>query len=198
MKRFFSKGFKAPSARRVASVGIYLAAALIIAVVENLLPPVIPVLPYVKLGLSNAVVLLCIAALGVKEGFIVAIAKCALAAVFSGNIASLLWSLPSAVAACALMSALCKTKIFSVCAVSAAGGMSHNLVQILVASIVVGKSVFVYLPYMLAAGGIAGFLTGFIAQIIFIRLDFKTIHPSLMATEYKRAAADENQNKTMV
>ena len=47
---------------------------------------------------------------------------------------------------------------------SVTGGMLHNFTQILVATIVVGKSVFFYLPYMLLAGGVAGLVTGVICH----------------------------------
>ena len=38
--------------------------------------------------------------------------------------------------------------------------MTHNLVQILVAAVIIGDSVFLYLPYMLVLGGLAGLFTG--------------------------------------
>lgn len=44
--------------------------------------------------------------------------------------------------------------------------MAHNLVQICVASLIVGKSVFVYLPYMMLAGAIAGIVTGLLCYFI--------------------------------
>ena len=48
------------SAKRVASLGILLAAASIVFIIESLVPPLIPIAPYVKLGLANVFVLLVI------------------------------------------------------------------------------------------------------------------------------------------
>lgn len=146
--------------KKVALSGILLAFALILSLLENMLPPIVPALPYAKIGLGNIVLLACFFLVGVGEGYIVLVLKCVLAALFSGNMSMLIWSLPAALTAYTAMVLLAKTKLFSVTGLSMAGGMLHNLMQILVATLVVGTSVFYYLPYMLLAGGIAGFVTG--------------------------------------
>ena len=97
---------------------------------------------------------------GAGEGFVVLLLKCLLAAVFSGNFAALAWSVPASLAAYAVMIAMCKARIFSITAVSAAGGMVHNAVQIAVGVAAAGAAVAVYLPYMLLAGAVAGVVTG--------------------------------------
>ena len=43
--------------RRIALSGLFLALALIVSLVESLIPPVVPALPYAKLGLGNVVLL---------------------------------------------------------------------------------------------------------------------------------------------
>lgn len=154
------------SAKRVATAGIFLALALIVSLIENMLPPIIPALPYAKIGLGNVVLLACFLTLGVWEGYIVLALRCLLNAVFAGNIASMAWSLPSAIVAYTLMVLLFKTRFFSVCGVSVVGGIAHNLVQILVSMALAGKSVVVYLPYMALAGALAGLVTGIVCYFI--------------------------------
>lgn len=146
--------------RKIARSALLLAASLIISLIENALPPLVPVLPYAKLGLSNVVLLACFLTVGFKEGFLVLILRCLLNAVFSGNYSALLWSVPAALASYILMAFMIRLKIFSVAATSAAGGMTHNLTQILVAAVIIGDSVFLYLPYMLVIGFAAGLFTG--------------------------------------
>lgn len=146
--------------RKIARCALMLAASLIISLIENMLPPLVPVLPYAKLGLSNVVLLACFLTVGFKEGFLVLILRCLLNAVFSGNYSALLWSVPSSLASYILMAFMIRLKIFSVAATSATGGMTHNLTQILVAAAIIGDSVFLYLPYMLVLGGLAGLFTG--------------------------------------
>ncbi len=141
-----------------------LALALIVSLVESYIPPIVPMLPYAKIGLGNVVLLACFLLVGVFEGYAVLLLKCLLSAVFAGNFSMLIWSLPSALVAYTAMVLLSKTKIFSTTGLSIAGGMLHNFTQILVATIVVGTSVFFYLPYMLLAGGIAGLVTGIVCH----------------------------------
>lgn len=152
------------NAKRVALSGIMLALALIVALLESMIPPIVPMLPYAKLGLTNVVLLACFLLVGMWEGYVVLVIKCVLSAVYAGNMAMLLWSLPSALVAYTAMVLLHRTKLFSVTGLSVTGGMLHNFTQILVATIVVGKSVFFYLPYMLLAGGVAGLVTGVICH----------------------------------
>lgn len=152
--------------RKIALSGLFLALALIVSLVENLIPPVVPALPYAKLGLGNVVLLACFLLVGVGEGCVVLVLKCVFAALFAGNISMLIWSLPSACAAYAVMVLLSRTRAFSVTGLSVAGGMIHNAMQIAVAVGVVGASVAAYLPYMVLAGGIAGLVTGLICHFV--------------------------------
>ncbi len=165
--------------RRVALCGLFLALALIVSLIESYIPPIIPALPYAKIGLGNVVLLACFLLLGVWEGYIVLVLRCLLSAVFAANMASLIWSLPSALVAYTLMVLLFKTRFFSTCGLSVVGGMSHNLMQICIASIVVSNGVFAYLPYMMLAGALAGFVTGILCHFIVaalagrLKVDFK-------------------------
>lgn len=145
---------------KTARSGLFLALALIVSLLEGLIPPLVPVLPYAKLGLGNVVLLACFLVTGTGAGYVVLILKCLLSAVFAGNFSMLVWSLPSALAAYTAMTLLYRTKLFSVAGLSVLGGMIHNAVQILVALFVVAETVVVYLPYMLVAGGLAGLVTG--------------------------------------
>lgn len=154
------------TAKRVAVDATFLALALIVSLIESMIPPIVPVLPYAKIGIGNVVLLACFLLVGTLDGYVVLVLRCLLNAVFSANMASLAWSLPSALAAYLVMTLLYKTKLFSVCGVSVVGGIVHNLMQICVASLIVGKSVFVYLPYMMLAGSIAGIVTGLVCYFI--------------------------------
>lgn len=154
------------TAKRVAVDATFLALALIVSLIESMIPPIVPALPYAKIGIGNVVLLACFLLVGTLDGYVVLVLRCLLNAVFSANMASIAWSLPSALAAYLVMTLLYKTKLFSVCGVSVVGGIVHNLMQICVASLIVGKSVFVYLPYMMLAGSIAGNITGLVCYFI--------------------------------
>lgn len=152
--------------KKIALSGLFLALALIVSLLESLLPPIVPALPYAKLGLGNVVLLMCFVLVGVREGYCVLLLRCLLAAVFAGNFSSLMWSVPAALAAYTAMYLLYKTRLFSTVALSAVGGMVHNAVQMAVGVGVAGSAVAVYLPYMLVAGGVAGVATGIVCHFV--------------------------------
>ncbi len=160
---------------RVAKLGLLLAVTLILALVENMLPPVIPVLPYAKVGFSNLAILAVLLLFGVREGYLILSLKCLLVAVFSGNYVALLWSVPAGFISFSVMVALRYCKIFSITGISAAGGITHNFVQIVVASIVVGKSVFFYLPYMILAGSVAGVFIWICCHLLIVSIQKTSI-----------------------
>ena len=163
-RKTFKEIVKTNGAKRVALSGVMLALALIVSLIENMIPPIVPMLPYAKLGLTNVVLLACFMLVGVWEGYVVLLLKCLLSAVYAGNMSMLIWSLPSALVAYTIMVLLSKTKLFSVTGLSVVGGMLHNFTQIVVATLLLGTSVFFYLPYMLLAGGVAGLVTGVICH----------------------------------
>lgn len=146
--------------REIARLAVFLAFALILSLLENMLPPIVPVLPYAKIGLSNIVVFGVFIIADVKQGLVVLVLKCVLAALFSGNIGMLMYSLPAAAVSYTAIILLYKTKFFGIPALSAAGGILHNLTQLAVAAAIIGPGVFIYFPYLLLAGAAAGLATG--------------------------------------
>lgn len=181
--------------KKIVLSGLFLALALIVSLIESLIPPLIPVLPYAKIGLGNIILLACFLTVGVAEGYIVLALRCLLNAVFAANMAMMIWSLPSALVAYTVMILLYKTKKFSVLGVSVAGGMLHNFVQICVASIVVGQSVFAYLPYMLLAGGLAGICTGllcFAALKVVERIKSRNVSGEEIEKEIEAGDSEKN------
>ena len=69
------------------------------------------------------------------------------------------------------MSLLKRTDKFSIIAVSAAGGVAHNIGQILVAMIVLNtRAIALYLPILWISGIISGILIGVIGGIVVNRV----------------------------
>lgn len=157
--------------KKITKIALVLAIALIVSLVENILPPLVPVLPFAKLGLTNVVLLFAILIIGVPEGFLILILKCLFMAIFSANFSALIWSFPAGIVAYIVMTLMKYSKIFSITGISAAGGIIHNVMQILIAIAILGNSVVFYLPYMILAGGVAGLVTGIICQLLYISIE---------------------------
>lgn len=88
-----------------------------------------------------------------------------------GNYFSILYSLAGGLLSLAVMALLKKAGDFSVMGISMAGGVSHNVGQLVVAMLVVETvSVSYYLPVLLVAGLVTGFLIGVAAGEMLKRL----------------------------
>lgn len=88
-----------------------------------------------------------------------------------GNYFSILYSLAGGLLSLVVMALLKKMGDFSVMGISMAGGVSHNVGQLVVAMLVVETfSVGYYLPVLLVAGLVTGFLIGVAAGEMLKRL----------------------------
>ena len=151
---------------RIAACGVLTALALIFSYIEFLVPLPIAI-PGIKLGLANIVCLVCLYALGEKHAFLINVTRIALAALLFGSVFSALYALAGGVVSFAVMALLKRTKSFSVCGVSMAGGVFHNLAQHAVAGLLVESAqVFYYFPVLLLSGMATGIGIGILATLI--------------------------------
>lgn len=156
--------------RNTAYLGMFLALALICSYVESLIPFSFGI-PGVKLGLANIVVVLLLYTMGAKEAICISILRIILAGFLFGNPFSILYGLSGGILSFFAMYLLKRTKKLKVVTVSAAGGISHNIGQIIMASLVVENiNMLYYLPVLLVAGFLTGFLIGIVSQEIILRI----------------------------
>ncbi len=155
------------TAKKAAQTAVLLAVALILGFLENLLPPVFPMLPYAKIGLGNAAVLLALIWLGVPYAAVVLVLKCVIIGLFSGAPTMILYSLGGGVLSFVVMLLLLKVGANGVPAVSAAGGLMHNVGQVLVAMTITGTvEIAVLLVYLALFGLVAGAVIGVIVYFV--------------------------------
>ena len=84
-----------------------------------------------------------------------------------GSMAALVYSLAGGILSFVVMLILSRIKGFSVIAVSVAGGVSHNIGQLIAAALVVENlNLLFYFPVLLAAGVITGLLIGIAVKAI--------------------------------
>lgn len=149
---------------------MFLAFALILGYVEMLIPISFGI-PGMKLGLANLAVLLALYRFGIKEAFLIDILRIVLSGFLFGNLYGILYSLAGGILSFLIMTLAKKTGRFGMSGVSMAGGVFHNIGQLAVAALVVEtKGIFYYLPPLLVAGVITGFLIGMLAQQIWNRI----------------------------
>ncbi len=151
-------------AKKTAYYGIFAALAILMGYVEAVLPMPVPI-PGVKIGLSNIVVVLCMYVMGKKEAFYISIVRVVISALLFRGFVGLWYSLAGAFLSYAAMVFVYRFKDASIIGVSVAGGVFHNIGQIIVACIILGRNVVLYLiPVLMVSGVAAGFAIGLVSK----------------------------------
>ena len=155
---------------KVAYFGVFTALALIFSYVESLIPFHIGI-PGVKLGLANLIVVVALYKMGTEEAYALSVARIVLSGFLFANLFSIIYSLAGGMLSLTVMVFLKKKGWFSVYGVSLAGGVMHNVGQLLIAMLIVETfSVSYYLPVLLVAGVITGLVIGILAEAMLKRL----------------------------
>lgn len=155
---------------KVAYFGVFTALALIFSYVETLLPIQFGI-PGVKLGLANLIIVIALYRMKLSEAYLLSIVRVLLAGFIFGNYFSIIYSLAGGILSLTVMALLRKKGGFSVIGVSIAGGVFHNIGQLIVASVIVETfSVMYYVPVLLIAGLVTGLLIGIASDGMLKRL----------------------------
>lgn len=148
-------------------LGLFTALAMILSYVEALLPPIWSAVPGIKIGLPNIIIIFLLYRFSLKHAAVVSLVRILLSALLFGNAVSLLYSLGGAFLSIIIMAFLKKTGYFSMVGVSVAGGVFHNVGQILVAMLVLSTAEIGYYIIILAVTGtIAGVLVGILGSLV--------------------------------
>ncbi len=161
--------------KKVALSGILISLAMIFSYIESLLPLSISI-PGVKLGVANIVIVIAMYTVGNKIAFTVNVMRViAVGLLFSGAF-GILYSMSGCVLSFVIMAILKRSDKFSIVGVSMAGGVLHNIGQLLMAAFLVSSTaVFAYLPVLLLSGIATGLAIGFLSREVVRRgkFDFK-------------------------
>ena len=149
--------------RQLVTLSVLISVAMILSYIESLIPAFVAI-PGVKMGLSNIATIFALYALGWPFAICVSIVRVLLSALLFGNVVSLIYSLSGAAFALAVMILLKRLDKFSSIGVSVAGGVCHNIGQVIAACIVMETTaIAVYIIPLLVSGTIAGVVIGIIS-----------------------------------
>lgn len=156
--------------KRAAFCGMFLALALVAGYVEQMIPITLGI-PGVKLGLANIVTMVLLYTAGLRITAGITSIRILLAGILFGTGFSIVYSAAGAVLSLLIMVILKHTKKFSYIGVSVAGGIFHNVGQILVAVFVLEtKALVYYLPVLILSGLAAGIVVGMLSGLLLQRL----------------------------
>lgn len=154
----------------VALYGMLISIALVASYIESIIPIPYPVYG-MKIGLANIIIVWVLYSLGAKAAAIISFARVLIAGFLFGNFYSIIFSLVGAGLSLGIMFVLKKTKKFSIVGVSIAGGVTHNLGQIIVAAVVLENIRITYVfPILMVSGVIAGIAIGILGGILFRKI----------------------------
>lgn len=162
------KATRSSKTERMVFTGLLFATALVLAVIEGMLPPLPIPVPGVKFGLSNIAVMYALFFLGKKEAYLIVFLKAFFVFITRGAVAAGLSFAGGvlSVTVMLLLIVLYREKI-SYLVLSIFGAICHNLGQLLViVFLYTGINMLVYLPVLLVSGVIAGIVTATLLRFV--------------------------------
>lgn len=152
---------------------MFIALAMIFSYVESQIPPFFTV-PGMKLGLTNVVVLVALYKCGNGSAMAINILRIILVSLLFGGIAAMVYSLAGGMLSTVVMILMKMTGKFRPVTVSAAGGIFHNVGQIIVAMLMLNATGIIwYLAILWFTGLVTGILIGLLGDILLKRLPDK-------------------------
>ena len=152
--------------KRIATAAILATLALMFSYVEAMIPLSVT-MPGVKLGVANLVVLIALYKLDFRYAFAINLGRIVIGGLLFSGVFGMIYSLAGGMLSLLVMWLLKKTDLFSVVGVSMAGGVAHNIGQLLVASALVSDlRMFIYLPVLMFSGIASGIIIGILCHFV--------------------------------
>lgn len=166
--------------KKLTTIAMLSALALALSWLESMIP-FQPGLPGVKLGLANLVIAFALYRLDSRSALLINVVRILLAGLlFSGPFGTL-YSMAGGAASLAGMAGLMvwnrrrsingRSILFSILGISMAGGVFHNLGQLVIAIVFVSSlNLIYYFPVMILSGIVTGLVNGAIARLLLQKL----------------------------
>lgn len=157
--------------KKITLMALFTSLTLLLAAVERFIPPIVPEIPGIRMGLPNIIIITIIYRFGLEDAIIVSLARMLIATMVFGDVQRLLYSFVGAALSLAVMGILKKIDFLSIVGVSVAGAIMHNLGQTLVA-IWLWKTpqLGYYMILLTVAGTVSGIFIGLCGALLHKRL----------------------------
>ena len=155
--------------KKVMRLSMLISLSVVISIIESYIPILNSVVPGLRLGLSNIIIIFVLYKYGFKDSLYVSIVRVFLVGLLRTGIFSIsfFFSISGALFSIIFMYLFKKIKIFSVVGVSIVGSITHSIGQILIAIFMLkNENIIYYLPYLLAFSIPTGVITGVISNKI--------------------------------
>jgi len=153
--------------KKITYLGVLLCLAVIINLIESLIPSII--VPGARLGFSNIIIMVILYKYEFKDSVIVLILRILLVGIFRGTLLNypFYMSLFGGLSSIIVMKTLKSLKIFTEIGVSVCGAVMHTIAQICVAIVMFEtKEIASFLPYLLIVSLVTGVIVGMVCKKI--------------------------------
>ena len=176
---------KQSSTKKVAFLGLSASLALLLSYVEFLLPPLYAAVPGIKIGLPNVIILCVLYCMSTKAAACVSFVRLCVSSLLFGNPVMFAYSAAGAILSLLMMIILKKTDKLSCVGVSVAGGVAHNLGQILIAVFLLNTpQIAYYMVVLTVTGTISGVFVGLLGAYLVKRLSKRFIRQIKFRNRY--------------
>ncbi len=162
----FNEKSKLTVSKKIVITAFLVAVGTVLQIVEGMLN--VFAIPGGKIGIANIVSLIDMFVIGSGNALLVSVLRAFLGSILYGGVSTIPYSVCSATVS---VMAMCGAKRMfypklSIIGISIIGAFFHNLMQILVATVVFKSlSLFYYFPVLTIIGTIGGILTGYVSQL---------------------------------
>ncbi|MFD1318193.1 Gx transporter family protein [Loigolactobacillus zhaoyuanensis] len=181
-----------PKIQKYVFIALLVAQGVVIGLLERMIPFPFAFAPGAKLGLANLITIVALFTMSFSDSFLLLWMRLILTALLGGTLSTFLYSAGGALLSyfgMLLIKQLGPNRV-SIIGISAAGGVLHNVGQLLVASFIAQSwTVMLYLPILSFIGILAGSAIGIAANYLFehVRtLNYLRTNYSQIQTQKKR------------
>lgn len=155
--------------KKVVRLSMLISLSVVISIIESYIPIFNNIVPGLRLGLSNIVILFVLYKYNFKDSLYVSIVRVILVGLLRTGLfsVSFFFSLFGAILSIIAMYIAKKLKLLSTVGVSIIGSLFHSIGQILIAIFILNNTkIIYYLPYLLVFSIPTGLITGLITKKI--------------------------------
>ena len=152
--------------KKITRLAMLLALAIVLNLIESIVPLFNGMIPGLKLGLANTITLVVLYIYSFKDALYLSLLRVLLVGILRTGLFSItfFFSLGGSIFSILMMYLVKKTKL-SIIGVSIVGSISHSIGQIIIAIIVLNNNAMIYyLPWLLIFSIPTGIITGLISK----------------------------------
>ena len=157
---------KKTNTKKLVLMALVASAAMVLSAIEMQIPA-FTTIPGVKIGFANIAVIFALYRFGAREAMAISFVRIVTITMLFGNASTLIYSLAGAFLSFLVMLLLKRFTPLSAVSVSVAGGLFHNVGQIITACLIMETAaIALELPWLFLSGTIAGIAVGVAASFL--------------------------------